>query len=148
MDWLRFGNWDPFQDLSRLREQINSLFEQMAARAPRHEPTSGTAWSPAVDIWETDEAITFQADLAGVDKNKVEISIEDDRLTIRGERAADEGRKYLRVERPKGAFQRGFTIGVPVDASKVKATMRDGVLQVTVPKVGKAKPEQVKVAVE
>jgi HSP20 family protein len=148
MDWLRIGNWDPFQDLGRLREQINSLFEQTISRAPGREPATGAAWTPAVDIYETEGEIVFHADLAGVSKDKIEVALDEDTLTISGVRPANEGQKFVRVERPKGDFRRTFTIGVPVEAAKVKATMREGVLEVVVPKAGKPKPEQVRVAIE
>ncbi len=151
MDWLRMrigGNWDPFEDMSRLRERINSLFEETFARAPRREPVSARAWSPAVDIFETPDQIVVHADLAGIARDQVDVELEGDTLTIKGTRPDDDSRQYLRVERPKGEFRRSFTIGVPVEEGKVKAAMRDGILEIVLPKVQKAQPEQVKISVE
>jgi HSP20 family protein len=145
---MRAGGWDPFEDMARLRERINSLFEETISRAPKTEPVSQRTWSPAVDISETPEHVLVQVDLAGVPRDKVDIEIEGETLTIKGTRPEDDSLHYLRVERPKGEFRRSFTIGVPVERGQVKAAVRDGVLEIVLPKVQKATPEQVKVSVE
>lgn len=151
MAWFRMGlggAWDPFEDMARLRDRINSLFEETISRVPRTEPVSGRTWSPAVDISETPEHILVQVELAGVPRDNVDVQIEGDILTIKGTRPEDETLHYLRVERPKGEFRRSFTIGVPVENDGVKATMHDGILEIVLPKVQKAKPEQVKIEVK
>lgn len=145
MDLIR---WDPFGDLGTLRERVNRLFEETLARTGRREPAEARTWAPLVDIHETDGEIVVRADLPGLSREQIDIELTGDALTIKGERKFDDERKnYVRIERPHGTFQRSFTIGVPVDQANVKAAYRDGVLEVTLPKTGEARPKQVRVEV-
>jgi HSP20 family protein len=144
MDLIR---WDPFSDLGTLRERVNRLFEETLARSGRREPAEARTWSPLVDIHETDGEIIVRADLPGLSREEIDIELAGDALSIKGDRKLDENRSYVRVERPHGAFQRSFTIGVPIDTANVKAAYRDGVLEVALPKAEEARPKQVKVDV-
>jgi len=140
--------WDPFADISRLQEQVNRLFEQRLLR-PGRELAAAPSWTPAVDIYATEQAIVVHLDLPGVQREDIDIQLTGETLTIKGVRrfAREEtDRQYMRIERPYGAFLRSFTLGIPIDQHNMKATYSDGVLEVILPKVGK--PQHVKIEVE
>jgi len=142
--------WDPFADMAQLRDQVNRLFEQSLTASGR-EPASMRTWAPAVDIAETADAMMIFADLSGVNADEIGIQMEGDTLTIRGERRAqkdDSGKRFVRIERSYGAFQRSFTLGVPIKQDEVTARYRDGILEITLPKAEEVKPKQIPVQVE
>ena len=141
--------WDPFGEMHQLRGQVNTLFEQMLARQGQDRAYSQT-WAPSVDILETDTTIVLHVEVAGIKPEDIDIAITGDTLTIKGERKAEQeehGKQYVRIERSYGAFQRSFTLGVSIDQAGVKATSKDGVLEITLPKREEVKPKQVKVEV-
>jgi HSP20 family protein len=110
----------------------------------------GGSWAPAVDIYEQDGNIVLKAELPGVDAKEVDIRLENNVLTLRGERKLDgevKRENYHRVERSYGSFTRSFTLPTVVDQEKIKAEYRDGVLRVTLPKREEAKPKQISIAV-
>lgn len=147
---MNLVRWDPFADMAQLREQVNRLFEQSLTRSG-HEPVSAQTWAPAVDICETEGAFVLRVELPGIKPEDVDIQITADTLTIRGERRfekEEKGKQYVRVERAYGAFQRSFTLGLPIDQTNVRASYRDGVLEITLPKREEVKPQQVKVEVQ
>jgi len=144
--------WDPFQDLISLQERMNRLFEQTLdrSRGEREGMVAGT-WAPAVDIYETPDSIVLQAELPGLSKDDIDIQVRDNVLTLKGERRSEKEVKegnYLRVERAYGGFQRAFTLPAAVQADKVRAVFRDGVLDVSIPKAEEAKPKQIKIDVK
>ena len=139
--------WDPFKELQALQERIDKLFEE----SMRGREIAPAAWTPAVDIYETDDAIILEAELPGMNEKDIEVKIEDNVLTIRGERKFEEERKeenYYRMERFYGTFQRSFTLPSNVDTDKVKAEYKKGILKVTLPKKEQAKPKQIKIEVK
>ena len=108
-----------------------------------------TGWLPAVDVRETDEAFVFTAELPGIAKDEVDITVEDGILTLRGERRfndTDEQKNYRRIERAYGAFSRSFTLPSAVDADGIKAAFKDGLLTVTVPKAEVAKARKIEIS--
>ncbi len=108
--------WDPFADMAQLRDQVDRLFAQSLTRTGQ-EPASARTWAPNVDIVENEQALVLHAELPGMNPDDIAIQIEGDTLTIKGERkfAHEEKRKqYVRIERAYGAFQRSFTLGIPV----------------------------------
>jgi HSP20 family protein len=120
-----------------------------AGQPPQHVSTR--VWSPPVDVYEDQDAIVIKVDLPGMKQEDIDIEMNNDNLTIKGERKfEDEARrdKYVRVERQYGLFQRSFTIGVAIEADKVKATYRDGMLELTLPKAEAVKPKKVQVVAE
>lgn len=140
------NRWDPFRDLTVLQDRINRLFNEQASRADV-EKSSGRAWAPVVDILETDNDLIVRAEVPGVTREDIDIEVTAESLSIRGERKCPdcETEKFLRIERPYGPFERSFTIGVPVQADKVKASYRDGVLEVMIPKAEEVKPKKIEV---
>jgi HSP20 family protein len=115
------------------------------------EPRTGRPWSPAVDIYETENELVLQADLPGVDINNIDVRVENQTLTIAGERTFrkdDADRGYHRIERNYGSFVRSFAVPNSFDTDKINAGYQNGVLTVTLPKKEAAKPRQVKVEVK
>ena len=106
---------------------------------------------PALDVAEDKNTITVKADLPGLKQEEIEVNVEeDDILTIRGERkteAESRDKNYYKVERMYGAFERTLQLGVPIDKEKIKATYKNGVLEIVLPKIEKTKPKQIKVDV-
>lgn len=141
--------FDPFEDLGRLQREMNRLFDDTTH--PGWARTNGVAqsvWAPQVDIHEDANSITVKADLPGIKQEDIDIQLSNDTLTLSGARKfEDEERKanYVRVERAYGSFQRTFTLGVPVDADKIRASFKDGVLTIDLPKSESIKPKKVKV---
>jgi HSP20 family protein len=145
----------PFRDLGSLQERMNRLFDESfrgIAPGPGAEEdwALGGSWAPAVDIYEQEGNIVLKAEVPGVDPKDVDILVENNVLTLRGERKFDEEVKkesYHRVERSYGTFTRSFTLPNVVDTDKIKAEHRDGVLRVTLPKKEEAKPRQIQISV-
>jgi HSP20 family protein len=111
------------------------------------EITQG-AWAPPVDIYETAESIVLEAELPGMTKDDIVVEVKDNTLTLKGEKKFEREVKeenYHRVERSYGAFQRAFTLPLTVQQDKVKAKFKDGILEITLPKMEEAKPKQIKV---
>jgi HSP20 family protein len=142
--------WDPFRDLLSIQDRMNRLFEQTMSRSRSEEGIASSTWTPAVDIYETPEAIVMQADLPGLRREDIDIQIQDNTLTLRGERrfAKDaQEENYLRIERAYGAFQRSFTLPATVHPEKVRAVFRDGILELTLPKAEETKPKKIAIEV-
>jgi len=144
--------WDPFQDLISLQERMNRLFEQTLDRSRgEREGMVAATWAPAVDIYETPDSIVLQAELPGLSKEDIDIQVRDNVLTLKGERRSEKEVKegnYLRVERAYGGFQRAFTLPAAVQADKIRAVFKDGVLDVSIPKAEEAKPKQIRIDVK
>jgi HSP20 family protein len=146
--------FDPFEDLTRLQREVNRLFEDSARTPARNggaEHAAARAWAPAVDIFEDGNEIIVKADLPGVKQDDIDIEMTGETLTIKGDRKFEDVQRkenYVRVERSYGAFQRSFTIGVPVDQDKVRASFNNGVLEVHLPKSEATKPKKIAVATE
>ena len=145
--------WEPFRDLLSLQDRMNRLFDESyrgARTGGTDEWALGGSWAPAVDIYEQDGNIVMKAELPGVDPKAVDIRLENNTLTLRGERKLDKEVKednYHRVERAYGSFSRSFTLPTVVDQGSIKAEYRDGVLKLTLPKREEAKPRQIQINV-
>ncbi len=140
--------WEPFRRATSLQDQVNRLFNDVLER--RGEESSLTAWAPAVDIYETEQELVVKADLPDVDPKDLDIRVENNILTIRGERKFEKKvneESYLRVERAYGSFARSFTLANTVNSDAIKAEYQSGVLTMTIPKKEEAKPKQIKVNV-
>ena len=137
--------WDPF-NLSTLHEQVNRLFEGKVSH--NAENSTLTAWAPSVDVYETENELVIKADLPEVAEKDLDVRVENNMLTIRGERKFEQSVKeenYLRMERSYGSFGRSFSLPNTVDAQAIKAQYTDGVLTVTLPMRAESKPKQVKI---
>lgn len=144
--------WDPFEDLMSLQDRMNRLFEQTLARSRGDvEGVAGASWSPPVDIYETAEDIVLQAELPGLVKDDLDIQVRENTLILKGERRLNKEIKKensLRIERAYGAFQRIFNLPNAVQADKIRAVFKDGVLRLNIPKVVETKPKQIKIEVK
>lgn len=147
--------WEPFRDLLTLQDRMNRLFDE-SFRSVRGSGSGeddwalGGSWAPLVDIYEREGNIVLKAELPGVDPKDVDIRVENNVLTLRGERKFDaevNRDNYHRVERAYGAFSRSFTLPNVVDTGDIKAEFKDGVLSVTLPKRAEAKPRQISINV-
>jgi HSP20 family protein len=144
--------FDPFRELDRLQNEVNRLFEGYTNTPERgaagQNQNGGRMWSPAVDIAENENEIVLRAEVPGMRQEDIDIELTGDTLTLRGERRFEnEDRKenFVRVERSYGRFQRSFTLGVPVQHDQVRASYKDGILEVHLPKSEATKPRKVQV---
>jgi HSP20 family protein len=138
--------WDPFREAVTLREAMDRLFEDSYVPAHRQAEQREQAWRLPLDAYITAEEIVIVANMPGVKPENVEITIEGDSLTIRGERPAPlENVDYVLQERTYGKFQRTLNINVPVDANKAEAKFEDGLLTLIVPKAEAVKPKTIQV---
>ena len=146
---MTLTKFDPFHDLSDFPAGLR-LFQDSVARL-LNEPRSQRPWTPAVDILETENELILKADLPDVDMKDISVEIENGTLTLKGERKFESEEKaqgYHRIERSYGSFARYFTVPDTVDAEKVKADYRKGVLSVNLPKKEIAKPKSIRVEVQ
>jgi len=143
--------FEPFRELISLQDRMNRLFnESYRSQGSEDDWALGGTWAPAVDIYEHENNIVIKAELPGVDPKDVDIRLDNNVLTVNGERKLDNEVKkenYHRVERSYGAFTRSFTLPTTVDPSGIKAEYKDGVLRVTLPKREEAKPKQIQISV-
>jgi len=137
--------WSPFEQLTTLRDEINRLFE---APFTNGGSDAFNSWAPALDVYEDKDSLKVRAELPGLKKEEISISLHENVITISGERRnekKDEGSETSREERVYGRFTRSFQLPKAVDAGKVKATYKDGILTVTLPKAEEAKPRQIEI---
>jgi len=140
--------WDPFRDLITLREKMNRLFEDAFAARGEEKDLMASTWTPSVDIYETENEVVLTAEVPGIEDKNIEIKIEDNTLSIKGERTLEKETKeenYHRIERAYGSFYRSFTIPHNVDQDKIQAEHESGVLKITMPKKPELKPQKVKI---
>jgi HSP20 family protein len=134
---------DLFSELRRLQDEMLQLFHASTGRGPFN-----AAFVPAIDVSEDKDNIVVKADLPGLTKDDIEITLQDNVLTVRGEKKQEsetKGKNFYRRERAHGAFHRSFELPASVNASNVAATFKDGVLRITLPKAEQAKPKQIQV---
>jgi len=139
--------WDPFRNVAALQDRINRIFDESFSRtADLDDDISVSAWKPTVDIYETDEAIILKAELPGIKKEDVSVEVKDNVLTLKGERAEEKEIKeknYYRKERAFGTFSRSFNLQHRIQPNKIKASFKDGVLKIEIPKPEEEKPKQI-----
>ncbi|MDP9339010.1 MAG: Hsp20/alpha crystallin family protein [Acidobacteriota bacterium] len=142
------NRWEPFRGAATLHEHLNRVFGEGFGRSG--EESNLTTWAPAVDILETEHELVVKADLPDVDPKELDIRVENNILTIRGERKFQKQvneNNYLRVERSYGSFARSFSLANTVNSEAIKADYQNGVLTLNIPKREEAKPKQIKVSV-
>ena len=141
------ARFDPFEELSTLQNRLNQILRSDYSTYGE-EGLRRSAWTPAVDIFETDDSIELTLEMPGVSKEDVNVSTENGQLTISGTRKLeheDNRDGYHRIERSYGSFTRSFTLPSNVDASNIKATYNDGLLKLTLPRRPESKPRQIAV---
>ncbi|HLF85657.1 MAG TPA: Hsp20/alpha crystallin family protein [Nitrospiria bacterium] len=146
---MKMLRWEPFMDLVSLQEKMNKLFEDtVSPHAGKEAEIPTGTWYPAVDILETDKDIVIKVELPGINLSDVNLEIADNMLSLRGERKFEKDTKkenYHKVERSYGSFHRSFTLPGSVDQTKINAKLKDGILEVKLPKVENLKPKQIPV---
>jgi HSP20 family protein len=147
MAMVRF---DPFRDLAVLQDRMNRLFNDTYGARREDDLMSRGSWSPAVDIYETDGALVLKAELPEMNREDIDVSVENSTLTIRGERKLSNDIKqenFHRIERAYGSFVRSFSLPNTVDTAKIAADYKNGVLTVKLPVREEAKPRTINVEV-
>jgi HSP20 family protein len=142
--------WDPFREFSTLQDRLNRLFRESYGPEGREESLTTTSFAPAVDVYEDEHNVTLKIEVPGIDEKDIDVRIENNVLTVHGERKFDKEEKeenFRRVERQYGSFTRTFTLPTTVDAEKVAANYDKGILKIALPKKAEAKPKQIKVNV-
>jgi HSP20 family protein len=142
--------FDPFRDLVQLQDRVNRLFQESAAQTGPEEGFTTSSFVPPVDIYENEHNIVLKLEVPGVDQKELDIRIENNTITIRGDRKFEKETKeenYHRVERRYGSFQRSFGLPNTVNPEQVTADYNNGILTVTLAKRAEAKPKQIKVNV-
>ena len=144
--------WDPLRNVATLQDRINRMFNEAFADSTDFEDEVGmSVWRPAVDIFDTDNAMVIKVELPGIKKDDVSIDVKGDVLIIKGERFFDKETKeenYYRKERSFGKFQRSFTLPEAVNPEAIKANFKNGVLEIEVTKPEKKKPKPISINVE
>ena len=148
---MNLVKWDLFRELEEVSNRLNRFFWRPQAQAESGQEMLALAdWTPSVDISETDAAYLVKAEIPGVKKEDVKVTVQDGMLTIQGERRQEKeekGKKFHRVERSYGCFTRSFRVPGDADENSVKAEFKDGMLNVTLNKSRKAKPKSIEVSV-
>ncbi len=145
--------WEPFRDLVTIQDRMNRIFEDAfrgGHAVSQDDGARGGSWAPSLDIYEQEGNLVLKAELPGLDPKDVDVRVENNVLTLRGERKLDREVKqesYHRVERSYGSFSRSFTLPRVVDTDKIKAEFKDGVLRLVLPKKEGAKPKQIAISV-
>ena len=143
--------WDPFRELEEVSDRLNRMFARPATHTSNGKESMIVAdWTPSVDISETEGEYQIKAEIPDVRKEDVKVTVEDRVLTIQGQRKQEKeekGTKYHRIERSYGSFARTFSLPYVIEADKVDAEFKDGVLNLHLPKSEKAKPKAIEVKV-
>jgi HSP20 family protein len=142
--------WDPFREYVSLQDRVNRLFRESQAGEGREEALTTSTFAPPVDVYEDEHNITLKIEVPGIDEKDIDVRIENNTLTVHGERKFEKEEKeenYRRVESRYGSFTRTFTLPTTVDSEKVEANYDKGVLKVQLAKKSEAKPKQIKVNV-
>ncbi len=137
--------WEPFRDLMAMQDRMSRVIDQTLSRIWKEEGIQGI-WSPPVDIVERENDVVIKIDLPDVNQNEIDIRVEESTLIIQGERKfikESAGEKYIQIERPYGTFRRTFTVPRRIDQEGIKASYKDGVLRVVLPKRQEMAPKQV-----
>ena len=144
--------WDPMRELDELQSQLSTLFGRAPLRenGDKDEAMTVAEWAPLVDIVEDENEYLIKAELPEVRKEDLKVTVQDNVLTLTGDRSfekEEKGKKYHRIERAYGSFARSFSLPEEADAQKVSAEFKEGVLHIRLPKSEKAKPKSIQVKI-
>jgi HSP20 family protein len=147
---MELVRWEPFEGVNRIQSRINDLFDDTFGRTRAQQSAATAVWYPPVDILESKDSYLIRAELPGMKKEDLKTEVNDGTLTLSGERKVEEpanGVEYHRVERVAGKFSRSFYLPQTVKQDGIRATYRDGILEIQVPKADEAKPRQIAISV-
>jgi HSP20 family protein len=137
--------WEPFRDLMAMQDRMTRLIDETLSRIWKEDMAQGV-WSPPVDILERGDEVVLKVDLPGVTQNEIDIRVEEGTLTIQGERKfvkESSEENYVQIERPYGTFRRTFSIPRTIDQESIKASYKDGVLRIILPRKQEIQPKQI-----
>ena len=137
--------WEPFRDLMAMQDRMTRLIDETLSRIWKEDMAQGV-WSPPVDILERGDEVVLKVDLPGVTQNEIDIRVEEGTLTIQGERKfvkESSEENYVQIERPYGTFRRTFSIPRTIDQESIKASYKDGVLRIILPRRQEIQPKQI-----
>jgi HSP20 family protein len=140
--------WEPFRELAALQNEMGRWMSQVAGVGTLPGNGQSSAWMPAVDVWETDKELVLSFDLPGIPEDKIAVELEDNILTVSGERERTQEHsndRFYRFERRYGSFSRSVTLPTGVNEDSIQADYRDGVLEVRVPKPEEQKPKRIQI---
>ena len=143
------GNWNPLHDLVTLQDRMNRLFEDASQRrgdVDNSDEVEAADWYPAADVYETEGEYTVSMDLPGIDRSTLDISIDGDRLVIKGQRPAGNEKRH-QAECPHGKFYRTFSVPSSINQNNISAKYKDGVLMVHLPKLPERKAQKVEIKI-
>lgn len=146
--WHQPDRWEPFRNVTDIQGEMNRLFDTFLGRPLAGAAPSARMWMPPIDMAETDDELILTVEIPGVREKDVTVSITGDLLSIKGQRRPDDAatdRKPLHVERLYGQFERLIQLPLPVQGDRVKATFREGVLQISLPKSDELRPRQIQI---
>src|SRR5215468_3075291 len=141
--------WDPFREFTTLQDRLNRLFRESYGPEGREESLTTTNFAPPVDVYEDEHNVTLKIEVPGIDEKDIDVRIENNQLTVHGERKFEKEEKeenFRRVERQYGSFTRSFTLPNTVDTEHVQANYDKGILKIQLAKKAEAKPKQIKVS--
>ena len=144
------ARWDPFREFSTLQDRMNRLFRESYGPEGHEESLISTRFAPPVDVYEDEHTVTLKIEVPGIDEKDVDVRVENNVLTVHGERKVEKEEKeenFRRIERQYGSFTRTFTLPSTVDAERIQADYDKGILKIVLPKKAEAKPKQIKVNV-
>jgi len=142
-----YVKWEPFRDLMAIQNRMTRLFDETLTRVFKEEVQRG-AWSPPVDIVEREDEVVLKVDLPEINQSEIDIKVDENTLIIQGERRfikEESEENYLQIERPYGNFQRAFTLPKMIEKEAIKASYKDGVLRIVLPKKREEQPKQISV---
>ncbi len=138
----------PFRELMALQDRMNRMFDSSIQGGGTDEEMESTAWTPAVDIYETKDSIMVNVEAPGMSREQFAVEVKDDVLTLKGDRPFEKDvsrEHYHRIERSYGKFRRSFVLGTPVQIEGITAAYKDGVLEIVLPKVEEAKARKIEI---
>jgi HSP20 family protein len=142
---MKLIRWEPFGNAMRTSDPLSRMFDDPFFRFFKEE---GNVWSPVVDLFNEEDRVLVKAEMPGIDKKELDIRVENNVLTITGEKKREKeikDKNAYRMERCYGKFSRSFSLPAPVDGEKVKANYKDGILEIDLPKIEEVKPRKIKI---
>ena len=140
--------WDPFREFTTLQDRMNRLFRDSFGESRGEEALTQSVFAPPVDVYEDEHHVTLKIEVPGIDEKDIDIRVENNTLTVHGERKFEKEEKeenFRRVERQYGSFTRSFTLPNTVDSENIQATYEKGMLKIQLAKKAEAKPKQIKI---
>jgi HSP20 family protein len=148
---MAITRWRPFRDVVSIQDEMNKLFDDFFGRPVLRTEWTDSAWNPSVDVSEDKDNVIIKAEMPGMNKEDIKISVQDGVLTLKGEKKQEKEEKdknYHRIERSYGSFCRSFQLPTSVKSDKIKAGYKDGVLSIALPKAEEVKPKEIPISID